>query len=187
MYEINETHDPSLKSWVESANDPATDFPIQNLPFCQFERNGGGDDYLGIAIGDQIFSIRRALTSGLLGPQDGTELNPFWMGYVDAVMSLRAGNIFRQKISEILSDSASSEIRDIAGKCLIPCHEVKIKIPVDEIHDYTDFYCSIYHATNVGSMFRPDNPLMPNYKYVPIGYHGRASSIVVSGTPLWKT
>jgi fumarylacetoacetase len=184
MYEINETHDPNLKSWVESANDPNTDFPIQNLPFCHFETGALPDDYLGIVIGDQIFSVRQALKNGLLGPQDGTQVNPFWMGYVDAVMSLGASDLFRKKIAEILSREAPGVVRELAEKCLLPTSEVLLQLPVDEIHDYTDFYCSIYHATNVGSMFRPDNPLMPNYKYVPIGYHGRASSIVVSGTDI---
>lgn len=183
-YEINDTHDPTLKSWVESANDPNTDFPIQNLPFCHFENDDFIDDWLGVAVGDQIFSLRRAVAAGLLVPHFDTETEPFWNNSIDGVMASGASRLFRHRLSEILSADASDEVRSLAAECLIPQREVELARPLEHIDDYTDFYCSIFHATNVGSMFRPDNPLLPNYKYVPIGYHGRASSIVISGTDI---
>jgi fumarylacetoacetase len=185
MYEINETHDPNLKSWVESANDPNTDFPIQNLPFCEFLSDDDEDFKLGVRIGDQIFGIRAAKMRGLLETRGvGNQPDPFWMGYLDAVMAMGAANTFRKSVSEILRSNASAETKKIGEECLFPVSEIKLQMPVETIGDYTDFYCSIYHATNVGSMFRPENPLLPNYKYVPIGYHGRASSIVISGTDI---
>ncbi len=184
MYEINETHDPELRSWVESANDPGTDFPIQNLPFCHFL--GESPDYLGVLIGDQVLSLRRAVERDLLGPapRGAEDPNVLWVNTVDAVMGLNAANLFRKRVSSLLNLGVPEEIRKEVADCLIPQSQVEFRLPLQYIGDYTDFYCSIYHATNVGSMFRPDNPLLPNYKYVPIGYHGRASSIVVSGTDI---
>jgi fumarylacetoacetase len=179
-YEINETHDPNLKSWVESANDPDTDFPIQNLPlFC-----GMGSEGLnfGIAtrIGNEALYLGSALECGLVDKDilfDGT--GSLWDHmYHDDYSRLR------KRLSHILSDAANSETIELARSCMESVADLEdFELPVEN-SDYTDFYCSIYHATNVGSMFRPDNPLMPNYKYVPIGYHGRASSIVVSGTDI---
>jgi fumarylacetoacetase len=185
-YEINETHDPNLKSWVESANDPNTDFPIQNLPFCVAKRDF--EDWEGtkcVAIGDQLLSLNLCYERGLLGEYFLEEFgeDPFLVT-MDELFDLPDDklNDLRQTIVRILSVDFEQE--KVAKECLIPQSEVySYDIPA-LIGDYTDFYCSIYHATNVGSMFRPDNPLLPNYKYVPIGYHGRASSIVISGTDI---
>jgi fumarylacetoacetase len=187
MYEINETHDPNLKSWVESANDPNSDFPIQNLPFCDFWKNtlpvrGAA----GVVIGDQVFDLGMATELKLFDKESQGFLLGLYTNGDDALhrmMEERAGDhsTFRHRVSEVLSDRTNSHIKEKVSKCLYPLSSVQILLPT-LIHDYTDFYCSIYHATNVGSMFRPDNPLMPNYKWLPIGYHGRASSIVVSGT-----
>lgn len=158
---LNETHDPALQSWVESANLPGTDFPIQNLPFCVF-RHGTAAPRTGVGIGDQILDVA-----------DYTSLNALM------AMGRKTCAELRLTLSRSLRDDNPHPPREL----LHPMAECTLLMPV-EIHDYTDFYASVFHATNVGSMFRPDNPLLPNYKYVPIGYHGRASSIVVSGTPV---
>jgi fumarylacetoacetase len=193
MYEINETHDPNLKSWVESANDPATDFPIQNLPLCIHKSSRILEiPCIGVPIGDQLLDLGAIDSVGLM---DGTGINlltdigadlTVWSddpGLDRHVMPHRLETELRERISHILN-ADTPDLRDHprVRDALIPLDRVEFLLPVENIHDYTDFYCSIYHATNVGSMFRPDNPLMPNYKHVPIGYHGRASSIVVSGT-----
>ncbi|HEX4682196.1 MAG TPA: fumarylacetoacetase [Gemmatimonadaceae bacterium] len=162
---IDETHDPSLRSWVAAANDPASDFPIQNLPFGVF-RGVGEAAHAGVAIGDQILDLAAA------GLYDGHDLN--------ALMARGRGaaHAIRTQASQLLRTGTTP-----APKLLVPMEAVEMLLPA-AIGDYTDFYASIHHATNVGSMFRPDNPLLPNYKWVPIGYHGRASSIVISGTPV---
>jgi fumarylacetoacetase len=188
MYEINETHDPNLKSWVESANDPGTDFPIQNLPFCAFRHEGSGRfDRLGFRLGDQIIEIDSAITlererfHGIAIDEIGAS-SFFNLSYaLNQNPSVFAG--LRERFIRVFSQNTESKTRESLKRSLIPALEVDYLHPF-EIGDYTDFYCSIYHATNVGSMFRPDNPLLPNYKYVPIGYHGRASSIVISGTDI---
>ncbi|MEZ5424883.1 MAG: fumarylacetoacetase [Pyrinomonadaceae bacterium] len=185
-YEINETHDQNLKSWVESANAPDTDFPIQNLPFCYFDRSiSDGEGGIGIVIGDYILDLTRCREDGVFHDEKFEDV--YWTLH----KSFSAGNlfkidqsalsIFRRRLVEILNEDVDQETRKITEKNLISIDKVSFDVP-NEIRDYTDFYCSIYHATNVGKLFRPDNPLMPNYKWIPIGYHGRASSIVVSGT-----
>ena len=156
---IDGTHDPALRSWVESANRPGADFPIQNLPFARFR--GGTGPHVGVAIGDQVLDVTAALQIPSLV----------------FVMSLpkpeRAA--LRRRISEMLVERSR-----VVDAWLLPRAGAELLLPC-EISDYTDFYASIHHATNVGSMFRPDNPLLPNYKWLPVGYHGRASSIVLSG------
>jgi fumarylacetoacetase len=188
MYEINETHDPNLISWVESANDPNTDFPIQNLPFCEFDfvTESGTDWAVGVRIGDSILNLTGCQTDGLFSDVNeriGDIPNFFAIeNLVEAEVDFPGVTTdFRRRLIELLSDSADAGTQDSLSNQLHPVSQCQQVVPF-LIGDYTDFYCSIYHATNVGSMFRPDNPLLPNYKYVPIGYHGRASSIVVSGT-----
>lgn len=191
-YQINETHDPNLRSWVESANDPNTDFPIQNLPFCVFRpprldrRWNEIPPRLGVAIGDRIFDVYEALKEDLF---DGAaeRASDLHMLSSNLLMSLdkEQWSELRRRTSELLK-ADNSEIQGnqwLIDKLLAPISECELFLPA-RIGDYTDFYASIYHATNIGKMFRPDNPLMPNYKWVPIGYHGRASSIVASGTPI---
>jgi fumarylacetoacetase len=150
------------RSWVESANDPATDFPIENLPYAMFERNGNAR--LGVAIGDQILDATAA----------------FGIACMKDVMAMprpsRAD--VRSRIAAVLAHHAP-----LAESLLTPMAGARLLLPC-EIGDYSDFYASIHHATNVGKMFRPDNPLMPNYKWLPVGYHGRASSIMLSGSPI---
>ncbi len=187
MYEINETHDPNLKSWVESANDPETDFPIQNLPFCMFWRSATSEvPHLGIAIGDKIFDLHQAIVSRVLGTDFDAlveEIELCDLSFLTDVYGITILSDLRLAAFEVLRDDADAQTIEDARDCLVSMKQAEPELGF-EIGDYTDFYCSIYHATNVGSMFRPDNPLLPNYKYVPIGYHGRASSIVISGTDI---
>ena len=164
---IDETHDASLQSWVESANDPATDFPIQNLPFGRFRRSGEEAYRIGVAIGDQVVDLAHA------GLVQGDDMNALMALPPEARFALRAA------LSKQLRRGADESLR----KSLVEQSGVEMGVPC-RIGDYTDFYTSIHHATSVGRQFRPDNPLLPNYKWVPIGYHGRASSIVASGTPI---
>ncbi|CAN5354867.1 fumarylacetoacetase [soil metagenome] len=184
-YEINETHDPNLKSWVESANDPYTDFPIQNLPFCMFWRSAESEaPHLGIGIGDQIFDMYQAIVSGILGDEFDSlaeEIELCDLSFLTEVYGTGILADLRSAAFAVLRDDAEEQTIDEAKAFLVPMNRVDPELAFG-ISDYTDFYCSIYHAMNVGSMFRPEAPLLPNYKYVPIGYHGRASSIVVSGT-----
>ena len=174
-YEINETHDPNLKSWIESANAPDTDFPIQNLPFCVFSENKSDEFKLGVAIGDYILDLDWLREDVLEGD--------YWISFDGKISDIRQDRLsrLRYELTTLLSDKYPKEKRSYVEDALILRSEVSF-VPPFQIGDYTDFYCSIFHATNVGAMFRPDNPLLPNYKYIPIGYHGRASSIVISGT-----
>lgn len=185
----DDTHDPSLKSWVESANDPDTCFPIQNLPFGVFTRSDRDDElssHIGVAIGDQVFDITSAINTGVLTVESEIETD-FHVGMLNEFMSRsrRQWTGVRSAISNLLRRDNAQLREDVRRReqIVVPQADVEMQLPA-MIGDYTDFYCSISHATNVGSMFRPDNPLLPNYKHLPIGYHGRASSIVNSGTPI---
>ena len=179
MFDLDFTHDPQRTSWVESANEASSDFPIQNLPFGVF-RKGTAAAGIGIAIGDQILDARSVVAAGLISDSETAEA----LGdeNLNRVMSLnkkqRIG--LRHELSNLLA--ADSDV-DQSKLNLIPQADATMLLPC-RIGDYTDFYASVYHATNVGSMFRPNNPLLPNYKHIPIGYHGRASSIVAGGTPI---
>lgn len=184
---INETHDPNLRSWVESANDPDTDFPIQNLPIGIFESIEDDDELpgIGMAIGDQILNLT-GLADELWAENYFDEIaDACALSDLDLMLTLEPEQLseLRERVSTLLRADNNSDERYIAEDFLIPMSEVRLLIPT-EIGNYTDFYASIYHATNIGKMFRPDQPLMPNYKWIPIGYHGRASSIVPSGTPI---
>ena len=187
MYEINETHDPNLKSWVESANDPKTDFPVQNLPFCAFTRNPDKFEIrLGVAIGTEILDLdsltgeRGVFDRKELGWEVGTSVSDHLaLSEIGESVRLKGAmnhnpselQTFRQRLIQILKEDAVKAVRNSAQRHLHRQNDVNFIRPV-EIGDYTDFYCSIFHATNVGSMFRPDNPLPPNSKYFPTGYPG---------------
>jgi fumarylacetoacetase len=171
------THDPALRSWVESANGH-TEFPVQNLPLGIFSPPGGAPRG-GVAIGDQILDLEEAVRRKLLEcaaaqAAAGPVLNAFLALPVAERSELRA------ELSALLAVGAS--VPDPTG-LLYPAAGCTMHMPA-VVGDYTDFYAGIHHATNVGRQFRPDNPLLPNYKYVPIGYHGRASSLAVSGSPV---
>ncbi len=168
---VDATHNPKLKSWVESANDPASDFPIQNLPFGVFRRKGSKEAPRGgVAIGEQILDL------AAVGLKTGPNLNKL------AAAGRKAWRELRKVLSIGLSDPKQAKR---FSKFLVPMKKAQLFLPV-AIGDYSDFFTGIHHATNMGKMFRPDNPLLPNYKWVPIGYHGRASSIVISGTPVTR-
>jgi fumarylacetoacetase len=167
---LDDTHDPALASWVESANEPGCDFPIQNLPFGIFKRKGRHEPPRGgVAIGDQILDL------AALGLRTGPSLNGL------AAMGRPAARKLRRTLSRALSIKSTAHKR--LRKQLVPMRQAQMFMPV-LVGDYSDFFTGIHHATNMGRMLRPDNPLLPNYKWVPIGYHGRGSSIVVSGTPI---
>jgi fumarylacetoacetase len=186
MFEINETHDPNLKSWIESANAPDTDFPIQNLPFCIFHYFQNDEEILdfcvGVAIGDKILNLTGCYEDGFFDKEKFECLYDCYDSVNELAHYPNRVKELRSFISQMLRDDFAK--KDEIKKHLYSISDVILDKPVLEIGDYTDFYCSIFHATNVGAMFRPDNPLLPNYKYIPIGYHGRASSIVVSGTDI---
>jgi fumarylacetoacetase len=180
---LDETHDPKLRSWIDAANDPATDFPIQNLPFGVFRRRRTDDARVGVAIGDQIVDVIACAERALLSDVDVRIVETCTQPRLNELMALggSAATALRRAMSRLLRAEADSIGAQNASSILIPMREADLMLPA-AIGDYTDFYASIHHATNVGSMFRPDSPLLPNYKWVPIGYHGRASSIVPSGT-----
>jgi fumarylacetoacetase len=173
---IDATHDPKLRSWVESANQPDVDFPIQNLPFGVFAAHGGRPR-LGVAIGDEILDLRACAERGLL-PEELREL--CLASQLNALMA--AGSVRAQALRQCLSEllRAGAEVPAPREALLHRQAEVRLLLPA-AIGDYSDFYASIHHATNVGTMLRPENPLLPNYKWLPVGYHGRASTVVVSG------
>jgi fumarylacetoacetase len=182
---MNRTHDPSRTSWVDSAQGP-TDFPIQNLPFGVFRRLGSGArPTVGVAIGDQILDVSKAAAIGQFTGRAEAAAMACDEPALNRLMVLGSAHwtALRAEVSALLSSDSPAfrTDRTIGQRILVPMREAELFVPA-QIGDYTDFYASVYHATNVGSMFRPDNPLLPNYKWVPIGYHGRASSIVVSGT-----
>ncbi|VTU40997.1 fumarylacetoacetase [Variovorax sp. PBS-H4] len=167
MTPLNATHNPQLRSWVASANQAGCDFPIQNLPYGRFRPAGSGEAFrIGIAIGDQVLDLK---ATGLIHTDD---MNLLMARNPAERQALRAA------ISAGLSEG-SAEAAEWA-KALLPQSGVEMTVPC-RIGDYTDFYTGIHHARTVGSLFRPDAPLLPNYQWVPIGYHGRASSIGVSG------
>jgi fumarylacetoacetase len=179
--QLDETHDAGLRSWVASANDAAGDFPIQNLPYGRFRRAGSGEPWrIGVAIGDQVLDLHRARIRYPWSPGIDALLQPLAAGDLNAVMAQgpNARRALRKALSCALREG--SEKRSFIEPCLVPQSAVEMALPC-AIGDYTDFYTGIHHATAVGKLFRPDAPLLPNYKWVPIGYHGRASSIGVSG------
>ena len=184
MRTLDVTHDPALSSWVESANRPRCDFPIQNLPFGVFRRADSGEPLrCGVAIGDQVLDLAAL---GAIQPLEGLAARALSMCAEPALNRLmalggEAWHALRQGLSQVLRAGSAHAAR--AAGALVPQAQAQFAIPA-RIGDYTDFYTSIHHATAVGRVFRPDQPLLPNYKWVPIAYHGRASSIGVSGQRL---
>lgn len=181
MRSIDATHDPSLTSWVDSANRPECDFPLQNLPFAVFRRAGSGEPLrCGVGIGDAVLDLTAL---GSAAPRSGPAAEALAACAAPALNGLMAlgpaaALALRRTLSELLR-SGSPHAAALAS-ALVPQAGAEFAVPA-HIGDYTDFYTSIHHATAVGRLFRPDQPLLPNYKWVPIAYHGRASSIGVSG------
>ncbi len=173
---LNETHDPALTSWLGTS----ADFPIQNLPFAEFRRRGAAEPFRGgVAICNQIIDLqavaRRQLFSGLPHAAAVAAAAPQLNDYF--AMGHQAWSALRFALSRALRVGAPQE--DALRACLVAQTDAEFALPC-RIGDYTDFYASKYHATAVGRQFRPDNPLLPNYHWMPIAYHGRASSVVVS-------
>ncbi|NVK24157.1 MAG: fumarylacetoacetase [Gammaproteobacteria bacterium] len=178
---LNETHDQLLTSWVQSANKQGAEFPIQNLPFAVFkEKNSNNAFRGGVAIGDQVIDLKALAAKNLFHADVQQALDACALPTLNEFMAMGTEywSALRLALSRALREGSDrqSEIES----CLISQTNVEYDLPC-VIGDYTDFYTSIYHATSVGKLFRPDNPLLPNYKWIPIGYHGRSSSIEVSG------
>src|SRR6202050_4627744 len=183
---LNETHDPQLSSWVAAANTAGTDFTLQNLPLGVFRRAGSSEAFRGgVAIGDQILDLAAALQSGVF---DARGVGAGAAGAATAAAQPALNELMaagpaawtarRGALSRALPSGAPQQAA--LQSCLVPQAQAQFALPA-RIGDYTDFYTSIYHATAVGKLFRPDNPLLPNYKWMPIAYHGRCSSIAISG------
>jgi len=179
--ETDETHHPGARSFVESANAAGCDFPIQNLPFGAFTHGQNSCPSLCVAIGDQVLDLGAVAERALLVNVDDSTYEACWESRLNPLMALgpERWRALRRALFGLLGEN--SPHRAEAALCLLPQQDVTMVLPV-EIGNYTDFYASVDHASNVGALFRPENPLLPNYKWVPIGYHGRASTIVVSGT-----
>lgn len=180
MRQINETHDINLTSWVSCANEHS-DFPIQNLPFAIFRRKGQGKNWRGgVAIGQQVLDMAALAQAGMFSGKAQAAAQAASQSTLNTLMDLgaSANAELRLALSRALRSGAYQQAA--LESMLIPQSDVEFSLPC-KIGDYTDFYTSIYHATAVGKLFRPDNPLLPNYKWVPIGYHGRSSTIGVSG------
>ncbi|MFJ2691728.1 fumarylacetoacetase [Pseudomonas sp. NPDC087336] len=171
------------RSWVASANGHA-DFPLQNLPLGVFSVKGAAPRS-GVAIGDHIFDLEAALDAGLFDGAAKAAVEATCGGQLNAFFELgrEARVALRERLIELLKDGSTlhGKIEAQGAKLLPLAADCQMHVPA-KINDYTDFYVGIEHAQNVGKLFRPDNPLLPNYKYVPIGYHGRASTIRPSGT-----
>ncbi len=181
---LNHTHDPATRSWLASANAAGTDFPIQNLPFGIFKPKATPalDWRAGIAIGSDVLDLPALAATGLL---QGLALSTAQAGAADALNPLMAigpaaWQALRHAVFALLKADASAAVQTQVSACLHGQADVEMRLPA-RVGDYTDFYTSIHHATHIGKLFRPDNPLMPNYTWVPIGYHGRSSSLQVSG------
>ena len=178
---LDETHDPRARSWVDSANRIECDFPIQNLPFAVFRRGDSAEEFRGgVAIGDQIVDLAALAKLGVFEAQAARGIHAGGRSSLNALMQLGPPiwSAVRRALFEGLREGSSLQTR--LRSCLVPQSGAQYSLPA-QIGDYTDFYTSIYHATAVGRMMRPDNPLLPNYRWIPIGYHGRSSSIGVSG------
>jgi fumarylacetoacetase len=186
MTALNETHDATLQSWVASANTATTDFPIQNLPFAVFRRAGTTEAFRGgVAIGDQVLDLAALHRTALLSDNAALACAAASQSSLNDFMATGHGawSALRLALSRLLRSGSAHQSK--LQSCLVAQSSVEFSVPA-KIGDYTDFFTSIHHATNVGKLFRPDNPLLPNYKWVPIAYHGRASSIGVSGESLHR-
>lgn len=178
---INETHDVGLRSWVGTANAPGADFPIQNLPFAVFRRRGSAEAWRGgVAIGDQVLDLAAAHAAGAFSGEAAVAAACGSASTLNGLMALGPAHwaALRLALSRLLREGAPQAAS--LAHCLVPQAQAVYTVPA-RIGDYTDFYASVHHATNIGRLFRPDSPLMPNFKWIPIGYHGRVSSIGISG------
>jgi fumarylacetoacetase len=183
MTDIDHTHDPALKSFIPGANAPGCDFPIQNLPYAAFRRRASNDGHrIGVAIGDEMLDI--AAVADLLDGPARHAAAACAVPHLNDLMKLGPASwaALRSGLSGLLS-TADADRRSRVETSLTPIAAAEFSVPV-QIGNFTDFFASIFHAVNAGRLFRPDNPLMPNYKYVPVAYHSRASSVRISGEPV---
>ncbi|MDF2489706.1 MAG: fumarylacetoacetase [Pseudomonas sp.] len=171
------------RSWVEHANGHA-DFPLQNLPLGIFSRPGEAPR-CGVAIGDAILDLQAVSAAGLLDGAAQAAVAATEGGTLNGLFALGAAPrvALRERVQALLAEH--SEYRRLLEDALYPMADCQMHLPA-RVGDYTDFYVGLQHATNVGKLFRPDNPLLPNYKHVPIAYHGRASTLRPSGTPMQR-
>ena len=185
----DETHDPSLRSWVAGAHAPAIDFPLQNLPFGVFRRDFEERPRVGIAIGDQVLDCLAAVRAGSFEELSTVVRDALESWSLNGLLALGRADAraVRRVASRMLRADTTEGTRaqTMRDALLVGMEHVSMLVPA-EVGDYSDFYASMYHAMHVGAMFRPESPLLPNYKYVPVGYHGRASSIVASGTAVHR-
>jgi len=187
MTTLDASHDPQTRSWVESANHSATDFPIQNLPLCAFRRMEFADDWrIGVGIGDQILDLHAAGECGLLEGLPPDTAAACARSDLNALGALGRGALrsLRQSVAALLAMNASGKAK--AQALLLPQAQAAFRVPC-AIGDYSDFFSSLNHALNTFRIFRGGGgEFLPNFKHLPIAYHGRASSIVASGSPVWR-
>ncbi|MEO5794261.1 MAG: fumarylacetoacetase [Rhodoferax sp.] len=179
---LNETHDPGLRSWVLSAQQPGTDFPLQNLPYCVFRRSGSQEAWRGgVAIGDTILDMAAAYALGVFSSLAAEAAQTACASTLNGLMALgpSAWSALRLALSRLLRDGAPEAAQLQA--CLVAQVDAEYAVSAG-IGDYTDFFTSQHHALNAGRIFQPQNALLPNFKWLPIGYHGRASTVAISGT-----
>lgn len=178
---INETHDPALRSWVAAANDSASEFPLQNLPFAAFRRRHSKDAFrIGVGIGDHILPAGALVSSMHLPDAAAPAAAACHSPVLNALMQCgpQAWSALRLALSRALREDSPQQSSLAAS--LTHLSEAEFAVPA-QIGDFTDMYTSLDHALNVGRLFRPDNPLMPNFRWIPCGYHARVSSIGISG------
>lgn len=183
---INPTHDPSLRSWVPSAQRADSDFPIQNLPHGVFRIRGQGEGFRGgVAIGDEILDMRRAVAAGVFSPAARPAAQAASDDALNALMNLGPGawHGLRRDLSRLLRAGAAEA--DRLRNCLVPQDQAEYALPA-RIGDYTDFFTSWHHMLNAGRIFQPDMPPLPHFRWLPIAYHGRTSTIEVSGAPVHR-
>lgn len=186
--ELNHTHDPAARSWLASANEPGSDFPIQNLPFGVFRHRGADEAFRGgVAIGDQVIDLAAVSASGVLDGLAADAARAAAQPALNGLMAMgpAAWRALRHALFAALRHDADATVVSALHAGLVPQSAVEHSVPT-RIGDYTDFYTSIHHARNVGRVIRPDDPLTPNFQWIPIAYHGRASSVVISGTPFHR-
>lgn len=182
---LNHTHDAATKSWLESANAAGTDFPIQNLPFGVFRRKGSNEAFRGgVAIGDQVIDLAAVSRAGAVSGLAAQAASAAAKDALNDLLAMgpAAWSALRHALFDLLREGASGPGVQTLRAGLVPQAEVEYSLPT-RVGNYTDFYTSIHHARNVGRIARPDDPLTSNFQWIPIAYHGRASSVVISGTP----
>lgn len=183
---INETHDPALRSWVPSAQRPGTDFPIQNLPHGVFRRRDRDEPFRGgIAIGDEILDMQRAVAAGVFSLAVQPVAHAAAQDLLNGLMAMgpAAWHGLRSELSQLLSAETPEANR--LHDCLVPQHQAEYALPA-RIGDYTDFFTSWHHMINAGRVFHPEAPPLPNFRWLPIAYHGRASTVELSGAPVYR-